>query len=342
MPVVELTLVNLASAVGDGRAAEQDFSNTARRALSCCASAQSILKRQEKKPSHFQKRKATMSGDDTLPAKLMNDMMKYVKLNDRYTALCSLLLKSRVFHQTHLQIENETVPLVVDLPRTKQGKPFIPKIPFATEETEPNLYPFSISHQFPFCGVARLDNVNSNNLHLGLDIVMFEPLRTDLYKDAADFLLVFRDSFTEWEWERIHAYPDGDNMLTEFYLRWSMKESYSKALGLGLHLEFSAFETQLNIADDEFDCDSGSYLSLWSRVSKHKEGIHYHGRVIQQTEETYWDFLFLPLFCENEATGCACVCFGPIDKKNIDSSFFNEEISWTTLDDLIQFHTREE
>ena len=45
-------------------------------------------------------------------------------------------------------------------------------------------------------------------------------------------------------------YPDdNDDMMMEFYLRWSMKESYTKALGLGLHLEFSTFETQLNVVD---------------------------------------------------------------------------------------------
>jgi phosphopantetheinyl transferase len=127
--------------------------------------------------------------------------------------------------------------------------------------------------------------------------------------------------------------------MVEFYLRWAMKEAYTKALGLGLHLEFSAFETRLCALDDKNDDESGECLPIWSKISKEKQGIHLSGRVIQQSEETYWNFYFLPLFCHEEATGCACVCFGPVDDKTIEHASFQERISWTTLDALIQYHS---
>lgn len=330
MPIVELLLVNLARAVSDDETGS-NCSRIAMSALSSCTSAQTML--QQKKTYCCGSSKEVE--DDSFRSKLMKDVMKYVQVKDKYTALCSLLLKSRAFYQTHpIQSEEDKKLSVVDLPRTEKGKPFIPKTSSATE-SESNCYPLSISHQFPFCGISRVPD--SENIRLGVDIVVFEPLRRDLYKTAEDFLLVFRDSFTSWEWQRIHSSsPNDEEMLMEFYLRWSMKESYTKALGLGLHLEFSAFETRLNRVDD------GECLPIWSMVASAKDGIHFCGRVLQQSEEVHWDFYFLPLFYEDEPAGCACVCFGPVDKHDDSTRSFEEQISWITLDDLIQWHSKEQ
>jgi phosphopantetheinyl transferase len=44
-----------------------------------------------------------------------------------------------------------------------------------------------------------------------------------------------------------------ESKLQEFYLRWAIKEAYTKALGLGMNVEFQSFEMRLM----EVDGDTG-------------------------------------------------------------------------------------
>ena len=51
---------------------------------------------------------------------------------------------------------------------------------------------------------------------------------------AAEFFALMRPQFTAGEWGRIEAPPDDAGQLRRFYENWSLKESYIKALGVGL------------------------------------------------------------------------------------------------------------
>ena len=44
-----------------------------------------------------------------------------------------------------------------------------------------------------------------------------------------------------------------ESKLQEFYLRWAIKDAYTKALGLGMNVEFQSCETRLM----EVDGDAG-------------------------------------------------------------------------------------
>ncbi len=125
---------------------------------------------------------------------------------------------------------------------------------------------------------------------LGLDIVSFDPPKPNLYGNTTstttttnmmdEFLQMFQSSFTSWEMERIKVNyyaatrrtMDDPTMrislfrkrrstkyvklrcqessLKEFYLRWSMKEAYTKAIGLGMGIPFESFEIHLLDIDD--------------------------------------------------------------------------------------------
>lgn len=353
MKRVEVTLVNLAPNVNaDEKGNECPF--VVERALSSCTTAQTMLQRSRKSivATFFSKNK---QDDKQLSGKLVKDVMRFVQVKDKYTALTSLLLKSQAFYETHPTLiqeqQEKTLPLV-DLPRTEKGKPFVPARASALEQ-ESDCYPISVSHQFPYCGLARLvvDDYDSESncvdTKLGMDIVVFESLRTDLYESAHDFLQVFRDSFTEWEWQQIliHASSTDEEPLIEFYLRWAIKEAYTKALGLGLHLEFGKFETRLDMVDkSEHDASK----SIWSAISDAREGIHLRGHVNMNGQETDWEFYFLPL-CENEgkgeneeASGCLCICLGPLDDTDTSSSgnaaSFEAHVTWTTLVNVNKWH----
>jgi hypothetical protein len=124
--------------------------------------------------------------DDLVSAEAKRNILKFVKIQDKYMALASLLLKSRAFYDTMSSELNPVSPrLVVNLPRTEHRKPYIPlanPISALPLENEENCHPLSISHQFPFVGMARLEtcrddhDTNPSPLLVGLDIVVFGRL----------------------------------------------------------------------------------------------------------------------------------------------------------------------
>jgi len=123
----------------------------------------------------------------------------------------------------------------------------------------------------------RSSSCNSNHKDtrwqplVGLDIVTFEDFNPCLYQSTREFLQVFQSSFTNWEWNCILAvYENGDgHMLREFYLRWAVKEAYTKALGVGMGCSFDSFETRMHL-----DADAGAAMQdgdgIYSYFLAHK------------------------------------------------------------------------
>ncbi|OEU06816.1 hypothetical protein FRACYDRAFT_253111 [Fragilariopsis cylindrus CCMP1102] len=331
----------------------------------------------------FNKEIATSTSISTTVDIVQKKILRFIQTQDKYTSFVSLLLK------------------IIDLPRTKYKKPYIPlpndywssssssssrmydnsdestvKVICAAnnnnnneeEENESNsriqeedIFSFSISHQFPFVGMAQIAMHHHDSDHdhdhddqkklmtplapppaatariVGLDIVTFDDaIIKRLYSNSLDeFLNVFRDSFTKNEWNigiqdpTLLSNNNNNNRLKEFYIRWSMKEAYTKAIGIGMGLEFKSFEICLQedkeIIDDN-DNDNGnnqnntSMKSVWNRIVE----------------------------------GCACVCVGsPFQGKKYntasssvgDNNNTNDKewrncinVSWTELDKLLGHH----
>jgi phosphopantetheinyl transferase len=220
---------------------------------------------------------------------LSQQILRYVKNRDRWLALASCLLKSQVYHRfvglaladddddddsgkQHPQDDGAatTLPaarkraLAIELPRSPYNKPFIPlrTARRQREQEQQFIYEaFSVSHQWPFAGVAFLDNNDDDDgpmmissssplrllqLHqVGLDIVVFDPPNDRLYTSVMEFVEVFQSQFTATEWQEIvHVGRrfNHNDLLREFYLRWAVKEAYTKALGKGMHVNFAEFE----------------------------------------------------------------------------------------------------
>ena len=308
---------------------------------------------------------------------------------------------------------------IVDLPRTEYRKPYIPlpknwrtKAQTQTQERstgnhrtmvkEEDIFSLSISHQFPFVGMAEIttattrqeedpaacrnghrDDVSSKHKHsdlistanenattttttnetvalttllqdrlpppiVGLDIVVFDELNPRLYSSPEEFLEVFRDQFTENEWNNSIQNPklvaeaaattstiSATPKMKEFYLRWAMKEAYTKALGVGMGLEFNTFEIHLEeIDDDENDASTCKETSLLGRITETTHGGEislsstptaspkskckcecececkcFRGRIqfTNQRKDEYFCFYFLPLMSSNYAEVAAQV-----------------------------------
>lgn len=334
MNVVAASFTNVSSDVNDDLDGVQ-LGPLVDSSLCSCSTAVGQLRHMKRKTSWVPHFSTHHDGEEYLKGKLTNDVQRYLKVKDKYLALASLLFKSQAFHHTYPPSDLRRQLSLVDLPRTQKGKPFIPTT-FAMKEQESNVYPISVSHQFPWAGSARLINDYSDQshrgLHLGMDIVVFDPINSDLYDSVEEFVSVFRDCFTTREWQRLHS--GAGDVLEEFHLRWCMKEAYTKALGEGMHLNFATFEIRL----DGVDCEDGSEQSISSAISSTKDGTHLLRGVVKRNGQLHaasWDFYFLPL-SSNESQGCACICLGPLPENCAPA--FETRIHWTTVRELIQWH----
>ncbi|KAL3808128.1 hypothetical protein ACHAXA_004982 [Cyclostephanos tholiformis] len=240
---------------------------------------------------------------------------------------------------------------------------------------------------------------------LGMDVVVFEARTNDYAPTIAEFLEPFANSFTPWEWDRISnnrrgrrimssstssgGRDDGDDnpyhhsskrsevsRLREFYLRWSMKEAYTKALGLGMHVNFEMVEirllgTDLYVSDEDVgDEEEGIWTSIkknatssdrWGRSSIDERQRYYSviGKVKRLESKSslssswdVWEIIFVPLLppgstpsprlatTAGDGLACACVCRGPLPRNSssthVDRCRIGTEL--LTLLDLIRMH----
>ena len=305
-----------------------------------------------------------------------------------------------------LQIKEEKRP-IVDLPRTKYNRPYIPiqlvdedavvvsSSSSTTKDTIANLQTddavrtnenynsmMNISHQYPWVCMTQqqLSPSPTTTTLIGLDIVIFDPHINDYTPTITNFLSNFQGSFTPYEWDRITNYTNHtssslssrfkfgskkkkarseQSQLQEFYLRWSIKESYTKAIGLGMNINFHEFETLLigiDIDNDNDNNDNKEEEGIWSTIMrqdvtnsnnttkrKRKIGdvqLSIIGKVTHIKSSSskphceYWEFIFIPFDNDGRLTqtsndtmssdvpykGCACICRGPIAKDDIKKS----------------------
>jgi phosphopantetheine--protein transferase-like protein len=309
---------------------------------------------------------------------IQKHVLRFLQVKDKYGSLGSFLLKSHAFHVTHNSRSmiassatcasgNEARLPIVALPRTKHNKPYIP-IRMGREKLgsiqEENIYPISISHQFPFVGAATVECEGNYSEFatsssssppsesrkkwrpiIGMDIVTFDKVNPRLYAKEQEFINVFQSNFTQWEWTRIHS--RNASHFHELYVRWSMKEAYTKALGVGMGVSFDSFDMRTSMDDDDIHDERG----LWSVIQKRPNGIsvlgsivHHRrkGSLLQTTISETWQFFFLPLPPEEGSLdlaplGCACIC---MERSNKSSAILQCQIKveWTELQSLLQWH----
>jgi phosphopantetheine--protein transferase-like protein len=272
---------------------------------------------------------------EKIRCEVLQNIGKFVKVNDRILALTSFLLKSEAFFLSHRYPQDS----FVQLPRTEHQKPFIPSI-------DERILSISVSHQWPFIGISRLvPNENKQSLDVGLDIVVFEKLNTRLYSTVEEFVAVFRNCFTDGEWHTINAQKDF--LLQEFYVQWSVKEAVSKALGVGLGCDFSSFEV-------EWDPKSPEHCGLWNLIrtrGTQKDAdlvLNLNGTISVKGNESSspgtltihqskWRFCFLALRDSDlsDVLGVACSCLGPFEVNDFVDQAIDWKVEWTDLQSIL-------
>ncbi|GAB1293836.1 L-aminoadipate-semialdehyde dehydrogenase-phosphopantetheinyl transferase [Apodemus speciosus] len=118
----------------------------------------------------------------------------------------------------------------IRLQRTSKGKPVLAKDLL-------NPYPnfnFNISHQGDYAVLAA-----EPELQVGIDIMKTSfPGRGSI----PEFFHIMKRKFTKKEWETIRSFSDEWTQLDMFYRHWALKESFIKAIGVGLGFEMQRLE----------------------------------------------------------------------------------------------------
>ncbi|KND05136.1 uncharacterized protein SPPG_08877 [Spizellomyces punctatus DAOM BR117] len=122
----------------------------------------------------------------------------------------------------------------VDIRRTEYQKPYLasPQIPDLL---------FNISHHGDYVVVAA-----GYAIHLGVDVSRVEKPDNE---SIEEYFAIFKSYFTHREWEYINDLTSGnrdEERLHRFCQQWCLKESYVKALGVGLGLELERIEFRLS------------------------------------------------------------------------------------------------
>ena len=65
-------------------------------------------------------------------------------------------------------------------------------------------------------------------------------------KSSADFFRLMRRQLTANEWRHVEEASEEEDQMRRFYRFWCLKESYVKALGVGIGFEVGRLEFEIN------------------------------------------------------------------------------------------------
>ncbi|XP_027756125.1 L-aminoadipate-semialdehyde dehydrogenase-phosphopantetheinyl transferase isoform X1 [Empidonax traillii] len=160
---------------------------------------------------------------------------QFVFARDAKAALAGRLLMRKLIAEKMCIPWNE-----VHLQRTSKGKPFLANTVFGINLN----YNFNISHQGDYAVLAA-----EPELQVGIDI-----MKTNLPGSSSitNFFHIMKRQFTETEWDVIKSMSNEWMQLDMFYRHWALKESFLKAIGVGIgfnlqRIEFNVSPLQLEI-----------------------------------------------------------------------------------------------
>ncbi|NWI21629.1 ADPPT transferase, partial [Crypturellus soui] len=160
---------------------------------------------------------------------------RFVFTRDAKAALAGRLLIRKLIAEKLCIPWNE-----ICLQRTSKGKPFLANdIPSTCSN-----YNFNVSHQGDYAVLAA-----EPELQVGIDI-----MKTSLPGSSSipNFFRIMNRQFTETEWSVIKSMNNEWMQLDMFHRHWALKESFLKAIGVGIgfnlqRIEFNVSPLQLEI-----------------------------------------------------------------------------------------------
>ncbi|XP_071786813.1 L-aminoadipate-semialdehyde dehydrogenase-phosphopantetheinyl transferase-like [Asterias amurensis] len=162
----------------------------------------------------------------------------------------------------------------ISLARTEKGKPYLCNEFIADPEFFPN-FNFNASHQGDFTVLAA-----EPEFSCGIDVMKVESRGTP---DIPEFFRIMTKQFTPHEWTVVKAEGTEWKQLEMFYRFWCLKESYIKAIGIGLgfnlqriefHPKTLALQQGVVTTDTEFYLD-GKLDTTWAYHESKLDDLHF-------------------------------------------------------------------
>lgn len=156
-------------------------------------------------------------------------ILKYIKEADKKRSLISeLLIRKAASDKLGIPVNR------VNISYNPYGKPYIDNVRY---------FKFNVSHSESYVVIAI------SKYKIGIDVEM---------NKKTDFAIAER-FFTKNEYQYIKSFTTESEKINAFYMLWTLKESYVKALGKGLGIPLNSFE---------FEIDNG--IQIWSQNVKMK------------------------------------------------------------------------
>ncbi|KAI8061270.1 4'-phosphopantetheinyl transferase superfamily [Thamnidium elegans] len=203
-----------------------------------------------------------------LPDHEHSSVTRFKYERDQHLALTSLLLRRHYFSQ-RLQVPWPSL----QFDRLPKGKPIL-----KNEEID-----FNISHEGSW---VIFGATKERGLQIGVDTVIIDRPKSI---SIDEFIKSFLAQLTQQELELIKSNQDQELQLRTFYELWACKESYIKAIGVGLSLDLSKLDFR-NENDQIILRLDGKDLTSWtfhlSSLDKDTIAVVCYGSPDQQTNST--------------------------------------------------------
>jgi 4'-phosphopantetheinyl transferase len=122
--------------------------------------------------------------------------------------------------------------------RTSEGKPYLLSTANALQSIQRfPCFNFNVSHHADWVVLA-----SEPHALVGVDVMD----QAQQPGGSVEFFSNMRRCFTEFEWSNILRESSEDFQLKQFFVHWTLKESYIKAIGIGLGLELQRVEFTLD------------------------------------------------------------------------------------------------
>ncbi|XP_078682625.1 L-aminoadipate-semialdehyde dehydrogenase-phosphopantetheinyl transferase-like [Branchiostoma floridae x Branchiostoma belcheri] len=151
----------------------------------------------------------------------------------------------------------------IRLGRTEKGKPYLTN----TVGADHALFSFNVSHSGDYAVLAA-----EQEHTVGVDVMKIDyPNRGDV----PEFFRTMRRQFTDHEWTTIKTPSSEWEQLKLFYRHWCLKESYVKALGVGIGFELQRIDFHLQVPVGVGEVVQDTQV--------HIDGTHEPGWLFQET-----------------------------------------------------------
>jgi 4'-phosphopantetheinyl transferase len=200
----------------------------------------------------------------------------FVFRDDKVRALLSELLQRSMIRHTFGGLNVGDRSIVIN--RTIENKPF-PALSSSSSKSGESIlgvWNFNVSHHGKYVAI-----ISNPSFLVGLDIVNVAT-RSPGYS-ANEYFEMFATQFTEAEMRLIKSHEDIDWRYKLFYIHWSLKESFIKAVGTGLQYDLQRIHFDVELADES--SQSAEFFLPSGQASIQIDGV----------VDANWSFEFFPL-----------------------------------------------